>query len=116
MPQIKQIARDVIDLDLSQVKSVGDMCYAYTKVLIDEFNNEPRWATIHRLRAELYDPPVTSKLYTVEQIMSTKFTLLDRRTARDLAFLEFYRRVGAVYEDNRASENGDLFERIKVIP
>ena len=35
---------------------------------------------------------------------------LDRETARELAFLEFYRRIGSYYEDLAIEKNGDLEE------
>ena len=35
---------------------------------------------------------------------------IDKEVARDLAFLEFYRRIGVMYEDFAIEKNGDVVE------
>lgn len=116
MPQITRTRRAMIDLDVTEVMTMGELCYAYTKILIDEFNKEPRWTTIHRLRRGINLPSMDNMFGPLEGALRSRFTHGDLVAARELAFLEFYRRVGSAYEDNRAAENGDLFERVKVVP
>ena len=101
MPFIKPERRPVIDLWVNRGKKprfsldVGDMCYAYYKVMVDAWRADPRWTTAHMIYDELFN---SRKSYvTSKQI-----------TASGLAWQVFFHLHVMPYEIKKRDENGDI--------
>lgn len=111
MPYNKQTSRDAIAKNLTLgTKDEGDACYVYATYFFSLYKANPRWATIHKMRKLVRHPQPDDALMNIEAALSGTFTSEDRETARDLAFIEFYRRIGGLHEDVKCLENGDCFD------
>ena len=81
---------------------------------LEAFIAAPSYATIAKIKKSVINP---RKLPGVDALDSFLTLLLvpeiDRRVARELAWEEFYRRIGAKYEDQCVIRNGDLDEYIR---
>lgn len=69
--------------------SVGDMCFLEYKKLMEAWNKEPRWTTIHNLFKE-------------------SFHKTDEQAARMLAFIVFFLWEGVPYEMEKEDLNGSI--------
>lgn len=113
MPYIPRSDRNILKDETIHTDSVGDYNYlftlAYLKIWLKEGNQ--RYKTVHALRKASIFPETIDEVRQVnERLAQTGVPLVDLAVARDLAFLEFYRRVGADYEDIAIDKNGDLPE------
>lgn len=68
---------------------VGDRCYWYYLDLITAWNKERRWTTAHNEFKRLFDCD-------------------DDQAARALAFFVFFAKKVMPYEDEKASQNGEI--------
>jgi hypothetical protein len=82
---------------------------AYLKVWLKEGNQ--RYKTIDALRrASIFPETLPEVKQVTEDLVAIGVPFVDLAIARDLAFLEFYRRIGMDYEDIAIDKNGDLPE------
>ncbi len=92
----------------------GDLCFLFSDAALKEYNKEPRWASIHKIRIALMHPYHTDWSHLVIQEYMTGWSKIDIEAAADLAFLEFYRIVGSKYEDGMILQNGNAFKGAKI--
>lgn len=111
MPYLKPDIKKLLDLDIMQAKNHGDYNYLFTIAYLKEFFKEPRYNTIAEIKIGSIHPLQLESINKVEMaLIELGVTLIDRQVARELAFLEFYRRVGVHYEEFAVEKNGDLKE------
>jgi hypothetical protein len=113
MPYVDQARRDILKDDPLKANTVGDYNYlftlAYLKVWLKEGNQ--RYKTIDALRrASIFPETMPEVKQVTEDLVAIGVPFVDLAIARDLAFLEFYRRIGVDYEDIAIDKNGDLPE------
>jgi hypothetical protein len=118
MPYITKSDRDILKDGTVRIDNVGDFNYlftlAYLKVWLKEGNQ--RYKTIHALRMAVIFPDTLLEVKQVQERLSMAGAhVIDLSVARELAFLEFYRRVAAEYEDIAIVKNGDLPEYERAI-
>jgi hypothetical protein len=111
MPYLTEERKRFLDLNPDKAYEVGDCNYLFTLGLIHEWNKEPRYKTIHRLKKACYsDSTASTAVFAIEaRLRGTNVDKLDIETAKQLAFDEFYRRIGSKYEDKKIEENGDVY-------
>jgi len=113
MPYVDSSRRDILKDDPLKANTVGDYNYlftlAYLKVWLKEGNQ--RYKTIDALRrASIFPETMPEVKQVTEDLVAIGVPFVDLAIARDLAFLEFYRRIGIDYEDIAIDKNGDLPE------
>lgn len=91
----------------------GDWNFLFSQAFLNVWNQEgnQRYHTIHKLRVASAYPETIVEVKLVEnRLIAEGITLTDRLVARELAFTEFYDRIGAFYERIARIKNGDLDE------
>lgn len=109
MPYLDEKRKKELDENPYRASTPGDLNYLFTVEYLNIWIKTQRYMTIHLLKKSVKDP---SCIYDIEQLskkLSPQYSA-DLETARELAFLEFYRRIGAEYEDMCITKNGDLKE------
>lgn len=116
MPHIKQEERKEIDsaTDTFNLSREGQLCYVFSKWAKDTYSSHPRWSTIHKIKFALRNPFHNDETHALIQKFMGNWHKEDVFTAADLAFTEFYRRVGALYEDGMIEQNGDVFAGVSI--
>jgi hypothetical protein len=109
MPHITDEGKKVVHETLKPIKE-GDLCFLFSEGALVEYNANPRWSTIHKIRKALRSPYHTEWTHLIIQKYMANWGKLDIETAADLAFFEFYRIVGARYEDGMIEQNGNAFK------
>jgi len=111
MPYLDDERKKFVDLNPDKAKEEGDMNYIFTLGILNAWKKTPRYKTIHHLRkACFYDASVIHEVWAIEQrFKNLNVHPVDINVAKELAFNEFYRRVGAKYEDKKIKENGDVY-------
>ncbi len=121
MPYLKQEDKERLNNNPMAARNVGDYNYLFTLAYIAVWKKAPMYSTIHELRKASINPGLIQDVVDVEgQLNSLGVSFEDRQAARYLSFLEFYRRVGSKYEDQKIEENGDVYagvvpEALKVL-
>lgn len=110
MPHIPKFERDAIVAGELFANSVGQPCWLFADMNLKMYNAEPKWSTIHRLRMISRNPYQYAESMAIISTFCWSFHKEDINVAADLAFLEFYRCVGAVHEDAKIRTNGNAFE------
>lgn len=102
MPYIKEVKRRQA-LDSGDLpRDAGEANYVITtQWIIPVWLASPCYDTVQKLATEY--------LYTTRNSLWQTISQEVFNTARALAYLEFYRRVGALYEDQKIKENGDVY-------
>ena len=111
MPYIKAEQRSLLSRQPLAIESVGDLNYlAFTK-MVEIWNSNKKYETVHKIKKLVRSPDSTEEfgqlLYLVPKA-AIGYDAEDVKAAIELAFLEFYRRIVAPYENQKAKENGDL--------
>ena len=111
MPYLDDDRKKFIAENPNKTFNEGDWNYLFTLAIIRVWEKTPRYKTIHALRKACYhDPQTLVEMYATEcRLLSINISPLDIKIARELAFDEFYRRVGAKYESKKIKENGDVY-------
>lgn len=108
MPQIMKSRRQGVAAGTLAITDKGDLCYLVTvQIIIPMWKATPRWDTVSVLRKMLVQSPDMAKLKSV--CRGSPYAEEEIINQAALAFLEFYRRVAANYEDNKARMNGDVY-------
>jgi hypothetical protein len=111
MPYLPEDRKSELDKDPMKANGVGDYNYLYSVAYLNEFLKNPRYATIDLIREASIIPNKSILVGDVEDNLKyLGTTALERAVARDLAFMEFYRRIGTRYEEFAIVKNGDLKE------
>lgn len=109
MPYLQFGRKKELDTEPQRANTPGDFNYLFTKAYLKAFIAKPRYETIAQIkRASVF----TNSLGEVQKVQDLLCGLgvsnLDLNVARELAFVEFYRRIGSGYETHARVENGDL--------
>lgn len=111
MPYTDELKRAAVIKSLDAAIEAGDWNFAYTVAYAKRMLNRLAYKTIHELRKAVHDPNLIEEVaYVDSQLAQRKVSALDRQVARELAFAEFYARVGRYYEDKAIKKNGDVAE------
>ena len=110
MPYItKNLKEKINDINYSP-NSLGELNYLYTLAMIKAWKENPRYDTIHWLKASVICPDLNNYVHEIySKLKYLNIPDISSSVARELAFLEFYRRIGSHYESNKALENGDVY-------
>jgi hypothetical protein len=111
MPYVTQNRRDLLKDKPWEAENVGDYNYLFTLAYLAEWlkDGNQRYHTIHSIKASSIVPDVLVEVKEVDRILQDiGVSILDRQVARELAFHEFYRRIGCEYEDFAVEKNGDV--------
>jgi len=98
----------------AQPTTVGQLNWLITKELIKRWKVQPRYTTAHALCHAFVMEPKNNDFLKALSRHNAHFTWMDVQTAAYMAFQEFYRRVVARYEQQKAKENGDVYEKVEV--
>lgn len=91
----------------------GDWNFLFSQAYLNFWNQEgnQRYHNIHKLRvASAYPETILEVKLVEDRLIAEGITLTDRLVARELAFTEFYDRIGSFYERLARMKNGDLEE------
>lgn len=91
----------------------GDWNFLFSQAYLNFWNKKgnQRYQNIHLIRKASGYPELIPEVKLVEdRLIAEGINLTDRLVARELAFTEFYDRVGAFYERLARMKNGDLEE------
>ncbi len=112
MPYLPEERKQELDKDPLLANTVGDLNYLFTVEYLKIWLAEPRYATIHKIKEASQNRDSSTAINVLENKLwvSFNFTTNELNVAKELAFLEFYRRVGAEYEEYCIIKNGDLKE------
>lgn len=108
MPHIKDSQKESVQETKKPIKE-GDLCWLFSRGALEEYNKNPRWSSIHKIRVALRSPYHVEWSHLIIQQFMTGWSKLDIEAAADLAFFEFYRIIGARYEDGMIAQNGNAF-------
>jgi hypothetical protein len=106
MPYLNDERKAILDLDPMQAKDAGDYNYLYTISYLKEFIKEPRYKTIAKINSG-WLPLIMAVSDTLSHL---GLTSTEQGEVRRIAFLEFYHRIGRLYEDYAIEKNGDVKE------
>lgn len=110
MPHIPPIEKIQVT-ETGKAESVGQLCWLFADKALDQWNTNPRWATVHAIKRALKNPYHTEWSHEVVMKYANTFDRQDIETAAELAFFELYRLVFSVYEDTKIAENGSAFTK-----
>ena len=101
MPFVEPWRRKVISYHglegLAEIQP-GDRCYFYYQRLVNQWNEAPRWSTVHRLHKGM-----------IEDIGAMDYDLdKDNASAYLLAWQVFFQIKVMPYEIKKREENGDI--------
>lgn len=114
MPHVNDEVKKRLAVLEEQTKGRGEECYLFARWMVETYNKNPRWDTIHNIRKASRNPYHNDETHVIIQEKMRFTNKLDVEVAADLAFIEFYRLVGAVHEDIKAIENGNALADAKV--
>lgn len=112
MPYLPQERRIFLRDNPQLANTEGDLNYLFTLKYLDEFIKEPRYHTLARLKTPLLFKPI-QELYSLYTKRGSGFTLNQVVMAMEVAYIEFYRRIGSLYEEYAMEKNGDLDEYLQ---
>ena len=116
MPYTKQSDRDSVRASLRNVRTVGDINFFFTLMILKAWNDRPKYSTYHGLKKDLQTDPKNSQLVQlVRRELCDGFHVSDIYTAADAAMVEFERRVVRAYEKSKIEENGDVPEYVQAL-
>lgn len=111
MPYLKEGRKKEVGSEPKRANTDGDYNYLYTLEYLKAFTANPSYATIAKIRKASINTGKIDGVFHLDNFLAVLgVPALDRQVARDLAFLEFYYRIGRKYEDQAIAHNGDLVE------
>lgn len=111
MPYTPKARRTEVRTERKRANSDGDYNFMYSVEYLEEFIAAPSYATIAKIKKSVIKPSKVERVGALDDFLTVMgVPELDRRTARELAWEEFYRRIGVKYEDECIVKNGDLEE------
>jgi len=113
MPYLTDQRKKLLSEDPLQATEPGDWNYLYTQAYLHVFAREPKYETIYRLNTFPFEYPEVVDVATT--LHNNGVSAIERHGAMEVAYDEFYRRVGGIYEDECIARNGDLKEYDKVL-
>ena len=92
----------------------GELCYLFSQVFVNIYNQKPKWETIHYIRRVARNPFTSQETQTVVTRNETQYDREDILVAAELAYNEFSRLVVGPYEDVKIVENGNALADAKI--
>lgn len=115
MPHVPEDARTRLRAGgLIKAGDVGELCFIFADWALSQYNELPKWRTIHAIRCALSNPFQFQETRALIEKHGTAYEKADILVAADLAFMEFYRLVGGPHEDCKVIENGNCFAGAKI--
>lgn len=114
MPHVDTDTQVKLNTTEKQVGKMGEACFLFAQVALDHYNANPSWTAIHEIRVMLRTPYHHEATHSAIRLKMGHMSKADIEAAADLAFFEFYRLVGAAYEDIKIIENGNVFANAKI--
>lgn len=109
MPYVGEKREAELLADPKVANCVGDYNALYTIAYLTAYIREPKYATIHLIRKSSMQPQYVAEVKDLDDLLTVQLVpILDRIVARDLAFTEFYDRIGRPHENLAKRKNGDL--------
>ena len=109
MPYVGKKREEELIADPKVANSVGDFNALYTMAYLKTYIANPRYETIHAIRKSAMQPQYVAAVKDVDDLLTVQqVPIMDRIVARDLAFVEFYDRIGRQHENLAKRKNGDL--------
>lgn len=90
----------------------GDANFLFTVAYLNEFLKEPRYHTIQKLENAIAHYQSVRDVFNLLQNTAKLDTVLIWGSLR-CAYIEFYRRIGSLYEDYAIEKNGDVDEYVQ---
>src|SRR5258706_9091046 len=91
-------------------KTVGELNLVYSLCDLSIWQANRQYATIDEIARTVVEPECNPKTATLtHDLLQAGVNESDLHVARLMAFLEFYRRIAAVYENIKADANGDIY-------
>lgn len=113
MPYLKTGRKKELMVEQKRANTDGDFNYLYTREYLRAFIAKPEYAMIALIGKAAISPKRIEAVEKLDDLLGfLGASLLDRQTARLLAYLEFYARIGRRYETECIVRNGDLDEYI----
>lgn len=110
MPHINKSEQEAILKRELFPNQPGQLCWLFAKWMLEEYNKAPKWTTIHEIRKRIRSPMSYNDTRVIVIQFGSSYTTEDVLVAADLAFIEFYRLVGAAHEDVKIRTNGNALE------
>lgn len=111
MPYLKLGRKKEVMVERKRAATDGDYNYLYTREYLKAFIANPSYGTIATIAKAAIAPHKLEGVLDLEHLLTMLLVSeLDRKTARLLAYLEFYARIGRMYEKQCIIANGDLEE------
>lgn len=109
MPYVNETREAELIKDAKVANCAGDYNALFTMAYLKEYIANPKYQAIHDIRKAVYQPQTSVAVMEVEAVLTQlNISMIDRIVARDLAFVEFYDRVGRQHENLAKRKNGDL--------
>jgi hypothetical protein len=111
VPYLKFGRKKEVRSERRRANTDGDFNYLFTLEYLEAFTANPSYATIAKIAKAAIQPKWIEGVLILDDYLTVNgVPLIDRQAARLLAFVEFYRRIGAKYEEECITRNGDLAE------
>lgn len=111
MPYLESGQKKELMTEPKRATRDGDFNYLYSRAYLKAFIANPSYATIALIAKAAIEPKKLDGVERVDDLLTVMLVSdLDRKAARMLAYLEFYSRIGRLYEDQCIIKNGDLEE------
>src|SRR5581483_9398929 len=109
MPYVGKEREEQLIADPKIANCAGDFNALYTMAYLKAYIANPKYETIHNIRKSAMQPQYVAEVKDMDDLLTVQqVPIMDRIVARDLAFTEFYDRVGRKHENLAIRKNGDL--------
>ncbi len=109
MPYLKDGRKKELLTEPQRANTDGDYNFLFMQEYLKSYINKPSYSTIALIRKASITPSKVEGVKAIEDLLTVQgVSQLDRIVARDLAFQEFYRRIGSMHEEEAQMSNGDV--------
>lgn len=109
MPYIEPGKRAELLTEPQRVTTPGDWNYLYSVAILKVWNANPKYETIHKLKRATKWSNVLPEIQKItDGLLALGIEAEDTMVAAELAFAEFYARIGRAYEFHKMNTQGDL--------
>lgn len=109
MPYIEPGKRAELLTEPNRATTTGDWNYLYSVAILKVWNATPKYETIHKLKmATRFLSPQFEEITAVSNHLFPLASYEEAACAAELAFMEFYARIGRAYEFHKMMTSGDL--------
>lgn len=109
MPYVGKDRETELLADAKKANCDGDYNALFSIAYLTAYIREPKYATIAKIRKSSMQPQHLAEVKDLDDLLTVMgVPAMDRIVARDLAFTEFYDRIGRPHENLAKRKNGDL--------